>query len=204
VETTPKCTIRTEPQFVKIHDVAVGAAELGNAVTAPEDTDFDAVRFDLIDPRNAFVLDEFKNSTERIYTVQYWWQVDYDEQKKPEGKHNGPNGRDPDNKDDNANGVVDEGSIMKMETWFKADKVTIDERKVSTVLRNVKKLTFRVPKAVAAPPTGGIAWSSDRIEIKIDLEIQDPKHGRQKVEDKSGKEVFLIQKSVSTTVDFRN
>ena len=199
-------TIRTDPP-VKLSTLADIDPKLGTGVKpCPEGVDFDGVRFDIIDPRNTFSLNDFKNSTERVVTIQYWWQVEYDEQGTPLGGGVGPNGRQPNLTDDNKNGVVDEGVIMKMETRFLADGVTVEERKTSTILRNVKKLRFKVPTATPAADVvaGKPNYNSDRIEITIDLEIQDPKHGRQKIDDKAGKEALLIMKSVSATADFRN
>lgn len=199
-------TLRTDPQFGNLHNLAVGDPKLGVASPVATDTDFDGIRFALVDPRNTFNLNDFKNSTERTYTIQYWWQVDVDEQKSPFGAGAGPNGRLPNLADDNRSGVVDEGSIMKMETTFAADGVTVEERKTSTVLRNVKRLRFRVPSATSAADiaAGKPAYNSDRIEIRIDLEIQDPKYNRQQIADKAGKEAMIIQKTVSSIVDFRN
>jgi hypothetical protein len=200
-------TLRTDPQFGNLHNRTVGDPKLGIAVSpCPEDTDFDGIRFELVDPRNTFNVNDFKNSQERTYIIQYWFQVEYDEQQLPAGVGAGPNGRLPNLVDDNRTGVVDEGTIMKMETTFAPDRVTIEERKTSTVLRNVKRLRFRVPSATSAADiaAGKPAYKSDRIEIRIDLEIQDPKHNLQNVPDKAGKEALIIQKSVSSIVDFRN
>ena len=202
-------TIQTDPP-ADVHGYNINDPGLGVAVSpCPEGVDFDGIRFDLVDPRNTFNLDDFKNSQERTYTVQYWWQVEYDEQREPKGKGIGPNGREPDSEDNNRNGVVDEGALMKMETWFEADRVTVDKklgRQVTTVLRNVKRLRFRVPAATTAAEiaAGKPNLNSDRIEIAIDLEIMDPKKNIQKVADKPGKEALLILKTVSAVVDFRN
>jgi type II secretory pathway pseudopilin PulG len=202
--------IRTDPQFGNVHTYPVTDPKLGIAVSpAPEGVDFDGIRFQLVDPRNTFNLDSFKNSTERTYIVQYWWQVEYDDQKEPKGGGNGPNGREPDLIDNNKNGVVDEGCLMKMETWFAPDGVTIDPnlgRQITTVLRNVKRLRFRLPAATTAADVlaGKPNLNSNRIEIAIDLEIMDPKKNVQLVDDKAGKEAILIMKSVSAVVDFRN
>ena len=200
-------TIRTEKQFGDPHNYAATDSRLGTVVTpVPEGVDFDGIRFDLVDPRNTFNLDDFKNSVERTYTVQYWWQVANDE--KTVGI--GPNAREPNGVDDNKNGVVDEGDLMKMETWYTAaDKLTVDPvlgRQITTVLRNVKRLRFKVPAATTAADVlaGKPNYNSDRIEITIDLEIMDPKKNVQTVADKAGKEAILIMKSVSATIDFRN
>jgi len=203
-------TIRTEPQFGNVHSYAVTDPKLGTPVSpAPEGVDFDGLRFQLVDPRNTFNLDAFKNSSERTYIVQYWWQLEYDEQKDPKGGGIGPNGREANLVDDNKNGVVDEGVLMKMETWFEADGVTIDAnlgRQITTVLRNVKRLRFRLPAATTAADVvaGKPNLNANRIEIAIDLEIMDPKKNVQLVDDKAGKEAILIMKSVSAVVDFRN
>jgi hypothetical protein len=172
----------------------------------PEDLYFDGVRFDIIDPRNTFSLDDFKKSQERITTIQYWWEVADDEQKSPPYQGIGPNGRQPEGKDNNHNGVVDDGVIMKMETTYELDRVTIHERKFSTVLRNVKRLKFRVPSATSSLDVlaGKPGYNSDRIEILIDLEIMDPKQNLQSVQDAPGKEALLLLRSVSAVVDFRN
>src|SRR5262245_19503361 len=68
-------TIRVNPPE-DIHTIPTKSPKLGIDVSpVPEGVDFDALRFDLVDPNNTFKLDDFKNSTERIYTIQYWWQV---------------------------------------------------------------------------------------------------------------------------------
>jgi hypothetical protein len=203
VITTP---IRILPP-VDLHGLPANDPKLGNAVNpVPEDLDFDGVRFDLIDPRNTFSLDDFKNSKERITTIQYWWEVADDEQKQPAYLGTGPNGRQPEGKDNNHNGVVDDGVLMKMETTYELDRVTVHERKFSTVLRNVKRLKFRVPKATSSVDVqaGKPGYNSARIEISIDLEIMDPKQNLQTVKDAPGKEAFLIMRTVAAVVDFRN
>jgi hypothetical protein len=207
VDTT---TLRTDPLYGNIHSLAVTDAKLGVAISpCPEDVDFDGIRFELTDPRDTFNFNDFKNAQERVIIVQYWWQVEYDEQKQPPGTGTGPNAREPNLIDDNKNGVVDEGSLMKMETFFEPDRVTLDAklgRQVTTVLRNVKRFRLRVPAAATAADiaAGKPAYKSDRIEINIDLELQDPKHNVQKIADKAGKEALLFQKTVSAVVDFRN
>jgi hypothetical protein len=70
----------------------------------------------------------------------------------------------------------------------------------------VKRLRFRVPSATSAADVaaGKPNYKDTRIEISIDLEIQDPRHNVQQVADKAGKEAKLILKTISSIVDLRN
>lgn len=195
-------TIKIIPASIK----SLTGPQLGQLVSPiTENTDFSAIAFELTDPDNDYDnLPDVKNSTERTYEVRYWWEVDYEEQKLPVDAGNGPNGREPDGDDDTRNGIIDEGVIKKMETWFEADRTTVKKRLVTVVARNVKKLNFRVP---SAGTVNGITYGNTRLEITIDFERLDPKFNRINtghLTNTAQRNLRIFQRQVSTVVEFRN
>jgi type II secretory pathway component PulJ len=159
-----------------------------------------------------------------LYEVQYWWEID-NTGLKPEGDIGlGPNLYVRNGKDDNDNGVIDEGVIRKMETWYKVDDlgvVTVDRRTVSTVLRDVINFEIWVPRnpswVVLKPgqdPTVEASWTFDsaypvnatpnqyqagleqNVVLSVTVSKADPRHP--KIATKN------IVKTYTMTVDLRN
>jgi hypothetical protein len=184
---------------VKLHTDA-----LGNNVA-----DFDGIRFRLpgspmdLTPANAknFDLKSFKTNTDApnwLYEVQYWWEID-SVSGVNEGKAGaGPKGFVRDGIDNNQNGVVDEGIVYKLETWYKPDG-TLDRRTQTVACRDVKSLAFYIPQR----KWNGTDWAGDiyttppnQIIATVTVERADPLYPKHP--DRN------IVRTVSTVIDVRN
>jgi type II secretory pathway pseudopilin PulG len=165
-------------------------------------------------------------SVDWVYEVQYWWEIDttaLEPVRVQEGKAGaGPNGFVRDFADHNKNGVMDEGVIKKMETFYRTD-LTVERRTVSTILRDVTQFEMYVPSypswvvaepgkdptkttsykyppvpsgSKAPPPNQFSSGGEQNVVITITVQKPDPRYPRM-----SGK---ILTKTVSTTIDLRN
>lgn len=169
-----------------------------------------------------FDLKKFKdsqgtsNASRWLYEVQYWWEID-NTGLKPEGDGGaGPNLYVANGKDDDDDGVIDEGVIRKMETWYNSD-MTVQRRTVSTILRDVVDFKMWIPGnpswVVPTPgedPTLATSYKYDptlsanqfssgaeqNLVISITVSKADPRHP--KIATKN------ILRTYTTTVDLRN
>ena len=169
-----------------------------------------------------FDLKRFKDSqgdataSRWLYEVQYWWEID-NTGLKPEGiVGTGPNLFVANGKDDDDDGVIDEGVIRKMETWYNSD-MTVQRRTVSTVLRDVTDFKIWIPGNPSwVVPTPGedptkagsykydptlpanqfTAGAEQNVAISITVSKADPRHP--KIATKN------IVRTFTTTVDLRN
>lgn len=179
---------------------------------------FDAIRFRLPGPsmdltkKNAnfnasssnFDMKKFSTNQDSAWTyeVMYWWEIDNSNLKSEGNPGTGPNGFAPNGIDDNGNGLIDEGVIKKIESWYDTAGVLI-RRTQSVVARDVKYdnvagigcLKFSVPNqdAVGQPYAPGAEKS---IQVSLTLQKRDPRYP------KDSKRV--IEKTVSTTIEVRN
>ena len=133
-----------------------------------------------------------------LYEVQYWWEIDTTTT-IPEGTAGGgPKGFVRDLVDNNKDGVVDEGVIYKLETWYNTDG-TLQKRSQSIVCRNAKSLSFFLPnRAWNGTDWGGNVYAAGprQIVASITLEKADPKYPKNPARN--------IVKTVSTVIDLRN
>jgi hypothetical protein len=167
-----------------------------------------------------FDLKKFKDSqgdstsSRWLYEVQYWWEIDNTGLTNEGDTGLGPNGYVPNLKDDDGDGVIDEGVVKKMETWYNSD-LTVKQRTVSVVLRDVIDFKVWVPGipswVVPNPgqdPTKKSSYKYDpeanaltlgaeqNVVISITVSKADPRHP--KLADKN------IVRTYTTTVDLRN
>jgi len=161
-------------------------------------TDPNKKNFDLV----AFKASATSQTTSAwTYEVQYWWEIDNTQLANfPEGvAGSGANGTVRDGLDNNKNGVIDEGVIKKLETWFNIDG-TLNRRTQSVVCRNVKSLSFYVP----ARNWGGTDWTGavyapstpKQVIVTVVLEKADPKYPTNTSK--------TVTKTITTVIDVRN
>ncbi|MBV8881193.1 MAG: type II secretion system protein [Planctomycetaceae bacterium] len=171
---------------------------------------------------NNFDLAKFKaglnpNDLGLTYEITYWWEIDQQASQgfdkpgfKGEGAQNpnSPSGYVADRVDNNKNGVVDEGVIKKMETWFNNDG-TVDRRVITTVCRDVTALQFSIsgwpdfvnqkpldPIKGAVPANAYKVLAEKNIMISITIKKADPRYPN------DPKKTFI--KTLTTVVDLRN
>jgi len=167
-----------------------------------------------------FDLKKFKDSqgdstsSRWLYEVQYWWEIDNTGLTNEGDIGTGPNGYVPNLKDDDGDGVIDEGVVKKMETWYNSD-LTVKQRTVSVVLRDVIDFKVYVPGipswVVPNPgkdPTKKASYKYDpeanvfsagaeqNVVISVTVSKADPRNP--KIADKN------IVRTYTTTVDLRN
>jgi type II secretory pathway component PulJ len=132
-----------------------------------------------------------------LYEVQYWWEIDNTTTVAEGTAGGGPKGLVRDGADNNKNGVVDEGVVYKLETWYNTDG-TLQKRSQSVVCRNVKSLTFLPNRAWNGTDWGGTIYAGGprQIVASVTLERADPKYPNTPARN--------IVKTVSTVIDLRN
>lgn len=157
--------------------------------------------------QNNFNMQKFKTSEDSAWTyeIMYYWEIDNTHIRNEGVLGSGPNGYIPNGVDDNGNGLVDEGLVRKIESWYDANG-NLDiklGRKISTLVRHVKfdakdglgGLKFTVLSSDATGKTY-TAGSSKSIQVSLTLQKRDPRFP--KLENR------LIERTATAIVDLRN
>lgn len=170
----------------KILPLVPGTAYTGIRFRIPgkamEITSANAGNFDV----TAYAADKSGSQNDITWTteVQYYWEVD---ESAGEGFSLGNNPYLPDGKDNNSNGIIDEGVIKRIETTVNA-ALTPTSRTVSVLARGVrgptaaKGITFTLLAATTGDTTNAVAsQNGNRIQVQVTLERVDPSYPKQTI-----------------------